>query len=590
MEKRVLAAVLLSFIVLYAYQALVPAPKRPVRAKTAATESTSPEPAPAPPEAAGQAAMATEPASPLAPAGQPAASPASVPAPTVAAPGGRSIVLSTNLVRAVFSNEGGVLTSWTLKHYTDHAGKAVDLVPEGLPASEARPFSLRLPDLARTAELNQALFQTSAPDELTVKDRPVTLEFDYADASGFRAHKEFRIEPNSYLITFSIDVADGSATLNPAVQWGPGPGDEIYVAGRRSFGSYAQPPQAILYAEGSVKRLPEAKVLAQPTWQGDFPFAGIDDHYFLASLVKPGTARVAYKPATVPIAGQPDAKRELMAFEVVFASPPKDKQVFFGPKDFDVMAAIDRDLVRTIYYGIFSFLAVPLLHALKWINGFIGNYGWSIIVLTLFINVLMFPLRHRSVVSMRKMQQLQPQVKEIQNRYAKLKMTDPGKQKMNEELMQLYREKGVNPASGCVPMLLTMPILFAFYAMLSVSIELRGQPFALWIQDLSQHDPYYITPVLMGITMLWQQRLTPVADPAQAKVMMITPIMFLVFFLWAPSGLVIYWLMSNLLGIGQQYATNRIVGGPPLKARAPADRKIKQAGAGQTDGARGNGQ
>jgi YidC/Oxa1 family membrane protein insertase len=139
-------------------------------------------------------------------------------------------------------------------------------------------------------------------------------------------------------------------------------------------------------------------------------------------------------------------------------------------------------------------------------------------------------------------------------------------------------------------MLATMPILFAFYAMLSVSIELRGQPWALWIHDLSQHDPYYITPVLMGISMLWQQRLTPVADPAQAKMMMLTPIMFLFFFLWAPSGLVLYWLVSNLLGIGQQYATNRIVGAPVMTTpRPPAERRMKPAGAGQTDGAKGNG-
>jgi YidC/Oxa1 family membrane protein insertase len=139
-------------------------------------------------------------------------------------------------------------------------------------------------------------------------------------------------------------------------------------------------------------------------------------------------------------------------------------------------------------------------------------------------------------------------------------------------------------------MLATMPILFAFYAMLSVSIELRGQPWALWIHDLSQHDPYYITPVLMGLSMLWQQRLTPVADPAQAKMMMLTPIMFLFFFLWAPSGLVLYWLVSNMLGIGQQYATNRIIGSPVVAApRPPAERRMKAAGAGQTDGAKGNG-
>jgi YidC/Oxa1 family membrane protein insertase len=166
-------------------------------------------------------------------------------------------------------------------------------------------------------------------------------------------------------------------------------------------------------------------------------------------------------------------------------------------------------------------------------------------------------------------------------------MTDPARQKQNEELMALYRKEGVNPASGCVPMLLTLPILFAFYSMLSVSIELRGQPFALWIHDLSQHDPYYITPVLMGISMIWQQRLTPVADPAQAKIMMLTPVMFLFMFLWAPSGLVIYWFVSNLLGIAQQYGTNRLIGTPVVKqVRPPAERRMKQAGAGQTDGVR----
>ena len=172
-----------------------------------------------------------------------------------------------------------------------------------------------------------------------------------------------------------------------------------------------------------------------------------------------------------------------------------------------------------------------------------------------------------------------------------MKMTDPGRSKMNEELMALYKEKGVNPASGCVPMLLTMPVLFAFYSMLSVAVEIRGEPWALWITDLSQHDPYYVTPLLMGATMFWQQSMTPVADPAQQKVMMLTPIMFLVFFLWAPSGLVLYWLMSNLIGIGQQYATNRLIGKPVVKApRPPAERKVKQAGAGQSDGARGGGQ
>jgi YidC/Oxa1 family membrane protein insertase len=289
--------------------------------------------------------------------------------------------------------------------------------------------------------------------------------------------------------------------------------------------------------------------------------------------------------------GQPAIQRDMMRFEVLYAKPPVNQRVFVGPKDFDVLDNVDRGVfVKSIHYGIFSFLAVPLLRSLKWIDGFVGNYGWSIIILTILINVAMFPLKHKSVVSMRKMQELQPQVKAIQDRYSKMKMTDPGRSKMNEELMALYKEKGVNPASGCVPMLLTMPVLFAFYSMLSVAVEIRGEPWALWIKDLSQHDPYYVTPLLMGATMFWQQRMTPVADPAQQKVMMLTPIMFLVFFLWAPSGLVLYWLMSNLIGIGQQYATNRLIGKPVARAPRPAaERKVKQAGAGQSDGARGSG-
>ena len=133
---------------------------------------------------------------------------------------------------------------------------------------------------------------------------------------------------------------------------------------------------------------------------------------------------------------------------------------------------------------------MPLLRSLKWVNGYVGNYGWSIIILTLIINAIMFPLRHKSVVSMRKMQEIQPEVKAIQERYSKLKATDPAKQKMNQELMALYKERGVNPASGCVPMLLTMPFIFAFYALLSTAIELRGAPFFGWIHDLSAHDPY----------------------------------------------------------------------------------------------------
>jgi YidC/Oxa1 family membrane protein insertase len=184
------------------------------------------------------------------------------------------------------------------------------------------------------------------------------------------------------------------------------------------------------------------------------------------------------------------------------------------------------------------------------------------------------------MVSMRKMQALQPEIKAIQERYAKYKVTDPERQKMNQEMMGLYKQKGVNPVSGCIPMLLTMPVLFAFYAMLSAAIELRGAHFFGWINDLSAHDPLYITPVLMGASMFWQQKLTPMnADPIQQKLFLMMPIIFTVSFLWAPAGLVVYWFSSNLLAIGQQYFTNRMIGPPPnvrpvtVPARAAARRR-----------------
>ena len=168
--------------------------------------------------------------------------------------------------------------------------------------------------------------------------------------------------------------------------------------------------------------------------------------------------------------------------------------------------------------------------ALKWINGYLGNYGWSIIALTVLINLLIFPLRHRSMVSMRKMQALQPEVKAIQDRYAKYKITDPERQKMNQEMMALYKQKGVNPASGCVPMLLTMPVLFAFYAMLSaVDRAARRAVLRLDCTTSRVHDPLYITPVLMGATMFWQQRMMPTtADPMQQKMFMLMPVIFTV--------------------------------------------------------------
>ncbi len=230
---------------------------------------------------------------------------------------------------------------------------------------------------------------------------------------------------------------------------------------------------------------------------------------------------------------------------------------------------------------MFSVIVVPLLRSLKWVNGYVGNYGWSIIILTIIINVIMFPLRHKSVVSMRKMQEIQPEVKAIQDRYAKLKATDPAKQKMNQEMMALYKERGVNPASGCVPMLLTFPVLFAFYALLSTSIELRGAPFFGWIHDLSAPDPLLRHAGADG-----RQPALAAAHDADAAGMRSRAaedddVHAGRCSRSSSSGRRRGWrstrLVSNVWGIGQQYLTNYMIGPPNIRTVAAAGRAPGEA-------------
>jgi YidC/Oxa1 family membrane protein insertase len=558
MERRVLIAVFLSFLVLYAYQALfVPAPPPSQR-----TASSAPAPPPTPPE----------PPASVAPAPAPAAAPA-LPAAVVGDTAERQIVVETATVSATLTNRGARVLRWQLKNYRDTQGEPVDLVPSALPPDQLTPFSLRVDDEAITRVLNTALYRVS-PDtprvDATTNETSVVFEFE--DASGVSARKEFRFDPRNYLIQFSASVMAEGRELNPTVLWGPGLGDIGAITSGGSFftGNYIQPPQAIYHREGDVERIPAPRVAEQPVHEGQFRFVGVDDHYFLAAAVTPGQVRAEFRQTALPGPGQ--GQRQLIAQSFTFPQAPKDVRFFYGPKQFDLLRSIDGELVRAINYGMFGFLAVPLLGALQWLHGFVGNYGWSIVLLTILINIVIFPLRHKSVVSMRKMQALQPQLKAIQDRYAGLKVTDPARQKMNTEIMNLYREKGVNPASGCVPMLLQFPVLLAFYSMLSQSIELRGAEFALWIRDLSQPDPYYVIPILMAVTMFWQTKITPsTADPAQQRVMLIMPLLFTVFFLRAPSGLVIYWFVSNLWAIGQQYFTTWLIG-PATTASVKAKR------------------
>jgi YidC/Oxa1 family membrane protein insertase len=565
MERRVLLAISLSFLVLFLYQSLVPPP----------AESPAGSGAPV-------ANAPTAPGSGAAPSGSSAATAApATPAPAVPAVLGgdqeREIVVTTADVEAVFTNRGARLRHWRLKHYRNSAGEMVDLVPstDGV----MLPFSLATADPTQTARMNDALFavENLAPDRIDATTTPAVLAFIYEGADGLRIRKQFGFEPTGYGISLAPQVTQGGSAVNAVIHWGPGLGDEIARSagsGGLFSGTYVYPAEGFVYRDGEVTRFAGAAAGTAGPQQGPFRFFGVDDHYFVAAVVEaPGSQRVEFAHLPLPDPGAPPAVRQLVAFSAAFEAAPATLRFFVGPKQFEALRAVDPEFTKVINFGMFAILAVPLLGALQWVNGFVGNYGWSIVILTILINLVMWPLRHKSVVSMRRMQELQPQLKAIQDRYSHLKMTDPGRQKMNEEVMALYKAKGVNPASGCVPMLLTLPVLFAFYSLLSQAIEIRGAPFAGWITDLSQHDPWYITPLLMGVTMLWQQRLQPgTGDPVQQKVLMFMPVMFTVMFLWAPSGLVVYWFVSNLWAIGQQYFTNWLIGPPKVPAAAGGKR------------------
>jgi YidC/Oxa1 family membrane protein insertase len=546
MERRVLLAISLSILVLYVYQAfLAPPPPRPATpAKPAATATPVPGAETVPIEAAAPAPETPPPASVVSDVAE------------------RTILVRTGVAEITLTNRGARTQSWRLTRYLDQ-GRPVDLVPSSV-KDQLTPLSLRVDNEETSRRLNNALYRVAGESASVIdaSQAPATIVFEYEDVGGLRAKKEFRFQPGSYLVTMAVSVTEGTQTLNPWVVWGPGLTDIGAQSAGGSFftGNYVQAPEAIYYRDGDVVRVASQSVTAEP-YEGDFLFAGIDDHYFLVAAVKPGAASVRYRPVTV--SGGEGVEHKFIALEA--RSKGGQPLTFFaGGKDFESLRTVDPQLVYTINFGIFQWLVVPLLQALKWVYGFVGNYGWAIIILTILINIVMFPLRHKSLVSMRKMQLIQPQVKAIQDRYAHLKMTDPARQKMNTEVMNLYREKGANPASGCVPMLLTMPVLLAFYSLLSQSIELRGAPFVLWISDLSQKDPYYVTPLLMGATMFWQQWMAPTTvDPMQQRMMMVMPVVFTVMFLGFPSGLAIYYLVSNLFQIGQQYFTNRVIGPPP---------------------------
>ncbi|MES1254323.1 MAG: membrane protein insertase YidC [Acidobacteriota bacterium] len=570
MERRVLVAIFLCFLVLYAWQAIF----------------VKPVPKPAAAGGAGQTAGAVV-------AGGNAAPDVAATAPAAAGPTSAAVIgdtverdirVETADVIAVFTNRGARLRSWQLKHFLDPAKRPQELV-ENPPGTHPLPFTLRTPDEPVNSTLNTALYSVAgAPAAGTTASGATTLTFEYSDTAGVHAVKEFRLAASSYVLTFHAAVTKDDKPLAAAILWGPGLGD------RGELTRGAQPAEALLFEDRSARRLSASDIGKQPVREGTFNYAGVDDNYFLSVALAPGASKVTFEPVSIaPPPNSKEATRALIAYTIERQQGSAPLAFFIGPKDLEVLKATHPDLGSAINFGRFAVIVVPLLGSLKWVHSYVGNWGWSIVILTMIISGLLSPLQHKQVVSMRKMQELQPQIKAIQDRYSKLKATDPAKQKMNTEMMALYREKKVNPASGCVPMLLTFPVLFAMWALLQTSIELRGAPWFGWIHDLSTFDPYYVLPVLMTATSYWQTRMTPAAgaDPAQQKMMAFMPLVMGFIFIRLPSGALIYYVVSNVWRIGQQYLTNYLIGPPVVRTVRPAaERRVKRVGGGKTDAAR----
>ncbi len=453
-----------------------------------------------------------------------------------------------------WSNRGGVLLSAQLKDYPSAEGTPLEIIPQKVPELQRQTFGIRVGDERLDQRLREAVYEVSGVSGSRVR-APAEITLHYRD-SVIEVSRKIRLPEAGYLVEMETEVRSQGRSIPFSSLLGPGIGEGI----PSDQGDFAQ-PQAAYYLDGSVQRHSGDDIEEAPIrFNQGARWVALDSKFFAYILLNPGGilgGRIARgEPPQGTPAGE-EIEGPLLLVEVEMEEGAH-YSAFLGPKAYQVLEAADTTLGQLIDYGWFTFLVRPLLFSLNFIYQYLHNYGLAIILLTFGINLVLFPVRYKQMASMKKMSELQPQMKSIQDRYKRMKRTDPRKQKMNEEVMGLYKKHGVNPLAGCLPLVIQMPFLFAFYRMLYSSIELRGAPFMGWIQDLSQQDPYYVTPILMGISMVVQQKMSPAAgDPTQRKMMMMLPVVFTFFFLSFSSGLVLYFLFSNLFGMMFQFSFQR---------------------------------
>ncbi len=490
-------------------------------------------------------------------------------------------VLESDGIRAEFTNRGAQLVSFLLLQHQSSQGGPLELVRER--GSDPYPFSLVV-EGEKSHRLNKALFEWER--EVDPEGRP-TLRFRHQSELG-AAEKVFHLTPEGFLgVEISLaETRDWSVVLGP---------------GARNL--TAEEADDRLLNRGVGYRRGDELELINPEGQEEdifIPGVGLswiasEDKFFLTAAVpRRGVREALIRPILQRNEFDSDLPRFLPVDAVVDEDSVQEEQLlligasggtlemltFFGDKRYSRLASLPGGLEETVRWGWFGFLVKPLYFGLDWIyRELVPNYGWGIILITFLIRLAFFPLTWKSQQSMSKMQELNPKVQAIKARYrSKLKDRQgrpnlEAQRQMNEETMAVFKNAGVNPASGCLPILLQAPVFFAFFRLLSNAVELRNAPWIGWIQDLSVPDPNWVLPILMGVTSIALQKMMPQPpDPMQRKLMQVMPLMFVVFAFGFPSGLVLYWVTSNLLTMAQQAVMKK------TRAKDEAAAKAKPAG------------
>lgn len=564
MEMRLLIAFALMGIVLIASQYLLPQPEPPVEtAKTEEPAKAAPAPsAPAPAPAAAAATGTPAPPSP----------PAEELPGAIAAKEEETVTVETDRFKVEFSNHGAVVRSWILKDYVDSLGEPLNLVNQRaleLTGKQAvpPPFAIAFMGQAPANDPNDDLFEVQRSED----GRSVTFEFSDGHTS---VKKSFAFHQDSYVVDVSSQVLQNGVLLPHSLEWRGGFGDNTVANVTRDARTlyYDEPNKDLNKNDaGDAEDGPVST-------SGLYAFAGIEDKYFVAAADLPQGTTFQITTFADQVPDQND-KAQARVGAAIGGSGANSFPLYVGPKDSDTLSAVDPRLKDVIDWGWFWFLAQPLFYALAWTSDHLThNYGWAILLVTVVINTVLFPLKMTSMKSSKKMQALQPQVSAINDKYKGMSMKDPRKQKQQEELMELYKKNDVNPVGGCLPMMLQIPFFYGFYRVLNVSIELRGAHW-LWVADLSQPETASIRmlPVLLMVTQFASQRMTPSpgVDPTQQKMMMFLPLVFGYMFWFQSSGLVLYWLTGNLVSIVQQWLLNRSTPAPAVAVATPAPKKRK---------------